>query len=226
MCFPNNNTASNSQNGYINRWQNICIWHSAIYSHLQLLYLCWHSQSIIVQIDPEPDDIPELEDDSNGTSLDPPTLLQQLLPRPQQVQQAIPVPQELQEVIQKVASQKKIVGFRAKDIEQANALKLHLEWQDRLAQLEHKAKSSWLAELEEKNRLLEYCYRTTSSSSNSSNYDNPSGSLAPTVAKAKGKPKRNIKQVTNALSFSFSDSRLTRSSFKKKEATGWPPISW
>jgi len=57
-----------------------------------------------LQIDPEPADIPELEDDSNGTSLDPPTLLQQLLPRPQQAQQAIPVPQELQEVIQKVAS--------------------------------------------------------------------------------------------------------------------------
>jgi len=77
-------------------------------------------------VDPELEDIPELEDDS--TSLDPPTLLQQLLhPRSAQQQQPhIPVPPELQEVIQRAALRKKIVVFGSKDIERANTLKLHL----------------------------------------------------------------------------------------------------
>ncbi len=106
----------------------------------------------------------------------------------------------------------------AKDIE-------HLEQQDRLSELEHKARLKWLAELEEKQRQFEYQNRAASFSSESSTYDTPQGSPAPTTAKAKGNLKNNIEQVINALSFSFSDSRLTRSSFKRKEGTGWPPKS-
>jgi len=74
-----------------------------------------------------------------------------------------------------------------------------------------------LAKLEAKNKLLEYCNRAASSSSDSSNYYTPPGSPA-TIAttKEKGKLKKNLEQVTNAFSFSFRDSRITRSSFKKK----------
>ncbi len=66
--------------------------------------------------DPELADIPELEDDSNPTLPDPPTLLQQPLHphQPQQQQPEIPVPPELQEMIQKVSLRKKIVGFGAR----------------------------------------------------------------------------------------------------------------
>jgi hypothetical protein len=75
--------------------------------------------------------------------------------------------------------------------------------------------------------LLEYRSRTTSSSSDSdsSNYDTPPDSPATTATKEKGKLKKNLEQVTNALSFSFGDSRNTRSSTKKKEGKGWPPKS-
>ncbi len=67
----------------------------------------------------------------------------------------------------------------------------------------------------------------SSSSSDSSAYNTPAGSPDSTpVLKTKGKIKKNLDQVTNALSFSFArDSRLTRSTFKKKEGTGWPPKS-
>jgi len=90
--------------------------------------------TIVRQPEPEPQtdsdlaDIPDLEDDSNPASPDPPTLLPQPLikPQPQQVQPKIPVPPELQKVIEKAALQKKIVGISAKDVEQAKALKLHL----------------------------------------------------------------------------------------------------
>jgi hypothetical protein len=42
----------------------------------------------------------------------------------------------------------------------------------------------------------------------------------------KGKLKKNLDQVTNALAFSFSrDARTTRASTKKKEGSGWPPKS-
>jgi len=50
-------------------------------------------------------------------------------------------------------------------------------------------------------KQLEYCNRTASSSANSSNYDTPPGSLAPTPAKPKGKLKKNIEQVSKVLSF-------------------------
>jgi len=119
----------------------------------------------------------------------------------------------------------KITGFCPEDIERAKACKLHLEKQDRLAELELHEHVRRLAKLEEKQKQLEYQDRTSSSSSDLSNYDTPTGSSAPTPAKVKGKLKKSIDQVTNALSFSFLDSILTRSSFKKKEWTGWPPKS-
>jgi len=73
---------------------------------------------------------------------------------------------------------------------------------------------------------LEYRSRAASSSPDSSNYDTPPGSPATAATtKEKGKLKKNLEQVTNAFSFSFSDSRITRLSFKKKERTGWPPKS-
>ncbi len=126
-------------------------------------------------------------------------------------------------MIQKVALRNKIVGFGAKEIQQAQLHKLQLEKEDRLAELELIAKKKRLAEREEKQ--LEYRERTTSDSSDSSNCDTPPGSPAPSTSKVKGKLKKNIDQVTNALSFSFSDSRLTRASFRKKEGKGWPPKS-
>jgi hypothetical protein len=173
------------------------------------------------QIDQELADIPELEDDSNPALPDPPNLLNQPLTKtqPQPVQPDIPVPLEFQKVIQKVALRNKIVGFGAKDIQQAQLHKLRLEKEDRLAELELIAKKRRLAELEQKQ--LQYRERTTSASSDSSNYDTPPGSPAPSTSKVKGKLKKSIEQVTNALSFSFSDSRLTRASFRKKEGKGW-----
>ncbi len=185
--------------------------------------------AIVRQPTPDPDlaDIPKLEDDSNPASPDPPNMLKQPLTKtqPQPVQPEIPVPLEFQKVIQKVALRNKIVGFGAKEIQQAQLHKLRLEKEDRLAELELKAMERRLAELEEKQRQLEYRDRTTSDSSDSSNYDTPPGSPAPLTSKVKGKLKKNIDQVTNALSFSFSDSRLKRASFRKKEGKGWPPKS-
>jgi hypothetical protein len=198
--------------------------------------------SIVRQRTPEPaaefDDIPELEDDSNPTSPEPPTLLQRPLPQQVQVQVQVPqqiqvpqqvqvpqqqVPPQLQAAVQRLAVKKKIVGFGSKDIEAAVALKRQLEEQDK-AKLQHEANKKRLAELEAKG-LLEYRKRTTSSSSDSSNYDTPPGSPAAAAVKEKGKLKKNLEQVTNALSFSFGDSRNTRSSTKKKEGKGWPPKS-
>jgi len=168
---------------------------------------------------PEPaaelDDIPELEDDSNPTSPEPPTLLQRPLPQ-QAAQQQLPqqpIPPQLQAAVQRLAVKQKIVGFGSKEIEAANAAKLAYE-----------ANRKRLAELEAKG-LLEYRKRTTTSSSDSSNYDTPPGSPAAVATKEKGKLKKNLEQVTNALSFSFGDSRNTRSSIKKKEGKGWPPKS-
>jgi hypothetical protein len=68
---------------------------------------------------------------------------------------------------------------------------------------------------------------TSSSNSDSSAYNTPAGSPESTpISKTKGKIKKNLEQVTNALNFSFArDSRLMRSTFKKKEGAGWPPKS-
>ena len=106
-------------------------------------------------------------------------------------------------ILEKVALRKKIQGFGAKDIEQAKTYKDHLERTERLAELEHQARLKRLAELEEKQEQLVHRNRKESSSSDSSNYDTPPGSLAPLTAKPKGKLKRNIDQVANAFSFSF-----------------------
>jgi len=112
--------------------------------------------AIVRQPMPDPDlaDIPELEDNSNPPSPDPPNLLKQLLTKTQlqPVQPEIPVPLELQKVIQKVALRNKIVGFGAKEIQQAQLHKLWLEKEDRLAELELIAKNRRLAELEEEQR--------------------------------------------------------------------------
>jgi hypothetical protein len=91
-----------------------------------------------------------------------------------------------------------------------------LEEQDKKARLDYEAKKKHLAELETKAKLLEYRNRTASSSSDSSNYDTPPGSPATAATKEKGKLKKNLEQVTNALSFSFGDSRNTRYSSKKR----------
>ena len=188
----------------------------------------------IRQRTPEPaaelDDIPELEDDSNPTSPEPPTLLQRPLPHQtaQQQQPQQPIPPKLQAAVQRLAVKKKIVGFGSKDIEAAITLKHKLEEQDRKTQLDYEAKVKRLAELEAKAKLLEYRNRTASSSSDSSNYNTPPGSPATaaiTTTKEKGKLKKNLEQVTNRFSFSFGDSRVTRSSLKKKEGKGWPPKS-
>jgi len=96
------------------------------------------------------------------------------------------------------------MGFGAKDIEKANTLKLHLERQDRLAKLEHKAKVKRLAELEEKYRLLEYRNRVAHSSSDSSNYDTPPGSPGTTTATKKRKKESSRKIWNKSLSHSHS----------------------
>ncbi len=100
-----------------------------------------------------------------------------------------------------------------------------MEKTERLAQLEHQTRVKRLAELEEKQAQVAYRDRQASSSLDSSNYDTPPGSPAPTSAKPKGKLKKNIDQVTIALSFSFRDPRQTRSYFRKKDGTGWPSKS-
>ncbi len=145
-----------------------------------------------LQVDQELADIPELEDDSNPASPDPPYLLKQPLTKtqPQPVQPEIPVPLEFQKVIQKVALPNKIVGFGAKEIQQAQLHKLWLEKENKLAELELIAKKRRLAELEEKQKQLEYRDRTASDSSDSSNYDTPPGSPAPSTSKVKGKLKK------------------------------------
>jgi hypothetical protein len=127
-------------------------------------------------------------------------------------------------VIQK-AAQRKIQGFGAKNIKKTRAYKEHLERTEWFAELEHLARLKRLEELKEKQQQLAYRDRKTSSISDSSNYNTPPGSPAPSASRLKGKLKRNIDQVTNTLSFSFWDLRLTRSSFKKKEGAGWPPKS-
>jgi hypothetical protein len=112
--------------------------------------------NIVRQRTPKPaanlDDIPELEDNSNPTSPEPPTLLQRPLPHqvPQQQLPQQPVPPQLQAEVQRLAVKKKIVGFGSKDIEAAIALKRQLEEQDKKARLDYEAKKKHLKELEEK----------------------------------------------------------------------------
>jgi hypothetical protein len=66
---------------------------------------------------------------------------------------------------------------------------------------------------------------SSESSSDSSSYNTPPGSPDIPATKTKGKLKKNLDQVTNALGFSFASSRVTRASIRKKEGTGWPPKS-
>ncbi len=114
-------------------------------------------------------------------------------------------------------------SFGSDDLEAAAKYQATLRAKEELAALVTKSLQIELA-----NKQAAYRDRlASSSSSDSSAYNTPAGSPDSTpVSKTKGKIKKNLDQVTNALSFSFArDSRLTRSTFKKKEGTGWPPKS-
>jgi hypothetical protein len=109
--------------------------------------------------------------------------------------------------------------FEVQDLAQAAAFKQNLERKERLADIAAK-------QIQESERFRENLRdRLNSTSSESSNYDTPPGSPDAPTTKTKGKLKKNLDQVTNALGFSFASSRITRASIKKKEGTGWPPKS-
>ena len=108
-------------------------------------------------------------------------------------------------------------AFGSEDLERAAALRKQIEISEKLADL--KAREFELVH-QYRDRERE---RLSSTSSDSSNYDTPNSSPQ---AKTKGKLKKNIDQVTNALAFSFSKGgRSTRSSVRKKDGEGWPPKS-
>jgi hypothetical protein len=110
-------------------------------------------------------------------------------------------------------------GFGAEDLAQATAFKQDLEERERQAEIAAK-------QIQESVRFRQSLRdRLSSTSSESSNYDTPPGSPDAPTTKTKGKLKKNLDQVTNALGFSFAGSRITRASIKKKEGTGWPPKS-
>jgi hypothetical protein len=110
-------------------------------------------------------------------------------------------------------------GFGAEDLAQATAFKQDLEERERQAEIAAK-------QIQESVRFRENLRdRLSSTSSDSSNYDTPPGSPNAPTTKTKGKLKKNLDQVTNALGFSFASSRVTRASIRKKEGTGWPPKS-
>jgi hypothetical protein len=106
-------------------------------------------------------------------------------------------------------------GFGAEDLARAAAFKRDLEEAD-IAQKQIRESARFRESLRD---------RLSSTSSESSNYDTPPGSPDAPAQKTKGKLKKNLDQVTNALGFSFTSSRITRASIKKKEGIGWPPKS-
>jgi hypothetical protein len=108
-------------------------------------------------------------------------------------------------------------AFGSEDLEKTAALRKQIETTEKLAEL--KAREFELLH-QYRDRERE---RLSSTSSESSNYDTPNSSPQ---AKTKGKLKKNIDHVTNALAFSFSKGgRSTRSSIRKKDGEGWPPKS-
>jgi hypothetical protein len=165
-----------------------------------------------VQIEPDISDLPPLEKGSGPTS-----------PQPVQVQPQIP--DRLKDLLARTQLHNRVVtgSFGSDDLEAAAKYQAALRAKEQLAALVTKNLQIELA-----NKQAAYRDRlASSSSSDSSAYNTPAGSPDSTpVSKTKGKIKKNLDQVTNALNFSFArDSRLTRSTFKKKEGTGWPPKS-
>jgi hypothetical protein len=110
-------------------------------------------------------------------------------------------------------------GFGAQDLAQAAAFKQELEERERQAEIAAKEIQN---SVQFRQNLRD---RLNSTSSESSNYDTPPGSPDAPTTKTKGKLKKNLDQVTNALGFSFASSRITRASIRRKEGTGWPPKS-
>jgi hypothetical protein len=167
----------------------------------------------VVQAQTEPDitDLPPLEDDSNPTS-----------PTPQPVQNQPQVPERLKNLLARTQLHNRVVtgSFSSTKFEAVEKFQAAIRAKEQLAALLAKN-----LQLEESRKQAE-AYRerlASSSSSDSSGSNTPAGSPDSTPI---SKIKRNLDQVTNALNFSFArDSRLTRSTFKKKEGTGWPPKS-
>jgi hypothetical protein len=166
----------------------------------------------VVQSEPDLSDLPSLEKGSGPTS-------------PQPTQNQPQVPDRLRDLLARTQLHNRVVtgSFGSADLEAAAKYQAALRAKEELAALVTKSLQIELA-------TKQAAYRdrlASSSSSDSSAYNTPAGSPDSTpVSKTKGKIKKNLDQVTNALSFSFArDSRLTRSTFKKKEGTGWPPKS-
>jgi hypothetical protein len=113
----------------------------------------------------------------------------------------------------------RLQGFGPEDLAQAAAFKQDLEERERQAE---EAARQIKHSVQFRQNLRD---RLNSTSSESSNYDTPPGSPDAPTTKTKGKLKKNLDQVTNALGFSFASSRVTRASIRKKEGTGWPPKS-
>jgi hypothetical protein len=162
---------------------------------------------VTVQSEPETSDLPPLEDGSGPTS-----------PYPQQAQNQPQVPDRLRDLLARTQLHNRVVtgSFSSDELEAAAKFQAALTAKHQLAALLAKN-----IQLEQAKRQAE-AYRdllASSSSSDSSAYNTPAGSPDSTpILKTKGKIKRNLDQVTNALNFSFArDSRLTRSTLKKKE---------
>ena len=90
-------------------------------------------------------------------------------------------------------------GFGSADLAKAEEFKRNFKRKERLAELEAKRFQNIITRHREEIRD-----RLASTSSESSNYNTPPGSPAPPAAKAKGKLKKNLDQVTKALGFLFS----------------------
>jgi hypothetical protein len=166
----------------------------------------------VVQSEPEISDLPPLEKDSGPTS-----------PQPAQFQPQIP--DRLRDLLARTQLHNRVVtgSFGSDNLEAAAKYQAALRAKEQLAALVAKN-----LQLEQAKKQAAYRDRLASSSSSDSSAYNTSTGLpdSTTIAKTKGKIKKNLDQVTNALNFSFArDSRLTRSTFKKKEGTGWPPKS-
>jgi hypothetical protein len=116
----------------------------------------------------------------------------------------------------------RLQGFGPEDLAQAAAFKQDLEERERQAEEAAKAiqRSAQFRE-----RIRNRIASSSSESGSDSNYNTPPGSPDIPTTKTKGKLKKNIDQVTNALGFSFTSNRVTRASIRKKEGTGWPPKS-
>jgi hypothetical protein len=166
------------------------------------------------QSEPEISDLPPLEDDSNLMS-----------PNLQPVQYQPQVPDRLKDLLARTQLHNRVVtgSFISANLEAAEKFQAALRAKEQLAALLAKN-----LQLEETKKQAAYRERlASSSSSDSSAYNTPAGlPESTTISKTKGKIKKNLDQVINTLNFSFArDSRLTRSTFKKKEGTGWPPKS-